>query len=86
MKIFKIAIGLTIYLLIFTGCKKDLLDTIPNDRISTDIYWKTDNDAVLAANAVYSYLEDVSTFFMWDGISDIGHVNVTQNVPAYIEL
>jgi len=21
------------------GCKKDLLDTIPNDRISSEIFW-----------------------------------------------
>lgn len=68
------------------GCRKDLLNTIPNDRISTEIYWKTDNDAILAANAVYTYIESANTFFMWDGISDIGHVNVTQNIEAYIEL
>lgn len=71
---------------IFTGCNKDLLNTVPNDRISTEIYWKTDKDATLAANAVYTYVEDANTFFMWDGISDIGHVNVTQNTQAYIEL
>jgi hypothetical protein len=77
---------ITFILITIIGCKKDLLNTIPNDRISTDIYWKTDKDAILAANAVYTYVENVRTFFMWDGISDIGHTNVTQNEEAYIEL
>lgn len=66
------------------ACSKDLLETIPNDRISTEIFWKTDKDAILAANAVYSYLEGVS-IFSWDGMSDIGHTNVPFSVNAVIE-
>lgn len=68
----------------FSGCSKDLLETIPNDRISTEIYWKTDNDATLAANAVYTYLEAVN-IFTWDGMSDIGHTNIPFAVNAIVE-
>ena len=60
------------------GCKRDLLETIPNDRISSEIFWKTDNDAVLAANAVYSFLaESADHFIGWDGMSDIVFTNPT---------
>ncbi len=36
------------------GCNKDLLETLPNDRLSTGLYWKTEQDAILASNAIYS--------------------------------
>ena len=55
------------------GCNKDLLTTIPDDRISSTIFWKTDNDATLAANAVYANLEDVTTWFYWDPMTDLGY-------------
>lgn len=55
------------------GCRKDLLETVPNDRISTEIFWKTDNDAVMGANAVYTYLtEGAGVFAGWDAMTDIG--------------
>lgn len=61
---------------LLAGCQKNLLETIPNDRISTEIYWRTDKDATLAANAVYTYLGNAEDFFSWDGMSDIGHINL----------
>jgi len=66
------------------GCKKELLNTIPNDRISSEIFWKTDKDATLAANAVYRYLGNSSDFFSWDGMTDIGHTNVPQSPESFI--
>ncbi len=68
----------------FSGCSKGLLETVPNDRISTEIYWKTDKDAILASNAVYTYLEGVN-IFSWDGMSDIGHTNIPFAVNAVVE-
>lgn len=68
----------------FSGCSQDMLETVPNDRISTEIYWKTDKDAILASNAVYTYLEGVS-IFSWDGMSDIGHTNIPFAVNAVVE-
>ena len=60
---------------VLSACKKDFLEQIPNDRLSGEIYWKTDNDALLGANAVYTYLEDGWDIFGLDGVTDIGHTN-----------
>ncbi|MBS1607127.1 MAG: RagB/SusD family nutrient uptake outer membrane protein [Bacteroidetes bacterium] len=68
------------------SCQKDLLNTVPNDRISTDIFWKTDNDATLAANAIYNYMaESPDHFFGWDNMSDIIFTNPTGPVEAAIK-
>jgi hypothetical protein len=67
------------------GCKKDLLETIPNDRISSEIFWKTENDATLAANAVYTYMaESADHFIGWDNMSDIVFTNPTGPQEASI--
>ncbi|HEY4289237.1 MAG TPA: RagB/SusD family nutrient uptake outer membrane protein [Puia sp.] len=78
--------------LIFAGavllgsCQKNLLNTVPNDRISTDIFWKTDNDATLAANAIYTDMaETPDHFFGWDNMSDIIFTNPTGPVEAAIK-
>lgn len=76
MKLSKIIIILISAAIAITGCNKDLLNKVPNDRISNDIFWQTEADAVLGANAVYTSLDDLVIFF-WDAISDIGHVNAT---------
>ncbi len=78
-------VKIIILLLVFsTSCKKDLLETIPNDRISTDIFWKTDKDATLAANAVYTYLGNAERYFYLDGITDLGHTNLPQSPESLI--
>ncbi|MBS1567126.1 MAG: RagB/SusD family nutrient uptake outer membrane protein [Bacteroidetes bacterium] len=78
-----------ILLLAVTGllqaCNKNLLTTVPNDRISTEIFWKTDNDATLAANAVYTYMSESADHFIgWDCMSDIVFTNPTGPVEASI--
>ena len=68
------------------SCQKNLLNTVPNDRISTDIFWQTDNDATLAANAIYTYMaETPDHFFGWDNMSDIIFTNPTGPVEAAIK-
>ena len=68
------------------SCQKNLLNTVPNDRISTDIFWKTDNDATLAANAIYTYMAETPDHFMgWDNMSDIIFTNPTGPVEAAIK-
>jgi hypothetical protein len=70
--------------LIVTSCS-DLLDTVPTDRISTDIFWKTDKDATLGANAVYSHIvESASHYASWDGMTDIGYTNLPQSAESFI--
>ncbi len=59
---------------ILSSCQEDLLTTVPDDRISTEIFWQTENDAILAANAVYPTL-DGNAIFAYDGITDVVHTN-----------
>jgi hypothetical protein len=69
---------------VFSSCKKDILETIPNDRVSSAIYWRTESDAIYAVNSVYSSLDAVNLFVL-DGVSDIGHTNTTFTVEFNIE-
>lgn len=64
----------TIALLLAVGCT-DLDLTNPNQR-TTDTFWRTQEDALLAVNAVYSETQDNGMFGRWlhfisDGRSDI---------------
>lgn len=76
--------AILIIVFVIAGCKKDLLDTIPNDRLSTDVFWKTENDAKLSVNAIYPFL-DGANIFAWDGTSGIGHTNAPFQVEALLE-
>ncbi len=80
-----IRISLFIALWLFLAeCNKQLLHTVPDDRVSTAVFWKTAQDATLGANAVYTYLEGTN-IFTWAGISDIGHTNQPFTDDAALE-
>ncbi|WP_199768511.1 RagB/SusD family nutrient uptake outer membrane protein [Sphingobacterium sp. HMA12] len=66
------------------GCDKDLLDAIPTDRLSENIFWKSQTDAELAVNALYNDLDGAEIFYL-DALTDIAHVNQPFAVDAYIE-
>jgi starch-binding outer membrane protein, SusD/RagB family len=84
-RINKVSIYLVIIsAVLFSSCKKDLLNPLPNDRLSTDLFWKSETDARLAANAVYPFL-DGTAIFIRDGITDIGHKNILFDPEAVIE-
>lgn len=77
-----------IFLLFVAGllsCSKDLLNTIPNDRLSENVFWKTQSDAEVAVNALYRDL-DGTNIFAWDAFTDLAHVNQPFAVDAFIEL
>lgn len=72
------------------GCE-DFFETVPTDRISNDIFWKTEKDAVLGANAVYTHILETTTlaaaashYASWDGITDIGYTNLPQSPESFI--
>ena len=75
---------ISVSILSFTACRKDLLVTVPTDRISSDIFWTTTQDAISAANAVYTNI-DGPDILWWDGFSDIAHVNTTGATEAPID-
>jgi hypothetical protein len=66
------------------SCSADLLETVPNDRISSEIFWQTPNDALLAVNSLYNDLEGVN-LLSFDALTDIAHTNEPFDVQAYIE-
>ncbi|MDR0510293.1 MAG: RagB/SusD family nutrient uptake outer membrane protein, partial [Rikenellaceae bacterium] len=65
------------------SCDADLLNTVPNDRISSKIYWQSPNDALLAVNSLYSDLEG-TVIFSYDAMTDIAHTNDPFDVQANI--
>ncbi|WP_332368558.1 RagB/SusD family nutrient uptake outer membrane protein [Spirosoma telluris] len=67
------------------SCDRELLDTVPNDRLSESLFWKTENDARLAANSLYTDL-DSTNLISWDAMTDIAHTNQPFDVQAYVEL
>jgi hypothetical protein len=68
-----------------TACDRELLDTVPNDRLSESLFWKTENDARLAVNSLYTDL-DSTNIISWDALTDIAHVNQPFDLQAYVEL
>lgn len=83
----KYIIIIILFVFVSMGCEKDLLITIPNDRVSFEIFWRTEQDAIYAANAIYTYLiVDMHHFTEWDAMSDIGHVNMTWESAHMIEM
>jgi hypothetical protein len=72
-------------LLTISSCRKELLDSLPNDRVSENIFWHTENDALLATNALYTDL-DGTNIFTWDALTEIAHTNQNFDTQAFIEL
>ena len=70
---------------LFASCSKDLLDTVPNDRLSENVFWKTQADAEVAVNSLYRDL-DGPNILAWDAFTDIAHVNQPFAVDAFIAL
>uniref|UniRef100_UPI00321693C7 RagB/SusD family nutrient uptake outer membrane protein n=1 Tax=uncultured Draconibacterium sp. TaxID=1573823 RepID=UPI00321693C7 len=56
------------------SCQENLLETVPDDRISSEIFWQSEDDAILAANALYPTLTGTG-LFAYDGITDVFHTN-----------
>ena len=70
---------------ILVSCDNDLLETVPNDRLNVDMFWKTEQDAKLAVNGLYTDL-DSTNIITWDALTDIAHTNQNFDVQAYVEL
>lgn len=66
------------------GCG-DVLDTIPTDRLSSEVYWKTDQDAEYAANAIYRFLESPVTVLGRDAMSDIARATFETSDETKVE-
>lgn len=77
-----------IYLLIFAGVLfgcSDVLDTVPTDRLSSEVYWQTDKDAEYAANAIYRFLENPVTILGRDAMSDLARATFETSDETKVE-
>ncbi|MDR3253271.1 MAG: RagB/SusD family nutrient uptake outer membrane protein [Tannerella sp.] len=80
----KISIYLILSSITLAGCG-DVLDTIPTDRLSSEVYWQTDKDAEYASNAVYRFLESHSTIIGRDEMSDIARATFETSDETKVE-
>lgn len=76
--------SLLICCLVFS-CQKDFLETVPDDRVSTAIFWQTETDALLAANGLYPTLDGISTLRN-DALTDILLTNRPFDPSAVIQV
>jgi len=79
----KIFIYLILSGFVFAGC--DVLDTIPTDRLSSEVYWQTDQDAEYAANAIYRFLESPATILGNDRMSDLARATFETSEETKVE-
>lgn len=64
---------------------EDALETVPTDRLSSDVFWQTNNDARLASNACYDKLLNFDPVLFFESLSDIGHRNYYSNDWSVME-
>jgi len=82
---YKSLTGLLLLIVSISSCRKGLLDPLPNDRVSENIFWNTENDALLATNALYTDL-DSTNVITWDALTEIAHTNQNFDTQAFIEV
>lgn len=58
--------------LMLGSCQKDFLERAPQNVVSESIFWKTDNDVFLAANALYAELPGEGLMYE-DAATDVAH-------------
>lgn len=72
------AVGFLLGLGLLSGCGEKFLDESPRDQLTTENFYKTESDAILATNAAYSQLSRKGqyNYSLW-GIGDIMSDNST---------
>jgi hypothetical protein len=85
MKTFKILFCISILSLMMLSCEKDLLNTVPKDRLADELFWKTEQDALYASAGIYSRLGGQWRYSSMDGYSDIAHFILQWRSESAIE-
>ena len=85
MKTNLILLCIAVSSLLMSSCEKDLLDTVPKDRLAADLYWKTEQDAIYAVNAIYSRLGSQWNYCSFDAFTDIAHFTLQWRSESSIE-
>jgi len=85
MKISKIIIFISILSFLTVSCEKDLLNTIPKDRLASDLFWQSEQDALYASTGIYSRLGGQWRYCSMDAFSDIAHFILQWRAESAIE-
>lgn len=85
MKTIKIFICISILSSMMVSCEKDLLTTIPKDRLASDLFYQTEQDAIYASTGIYSRLGAQWRYCSMDGYSDIAHFILQWRSESAIE-
>ena len=79
-KYFRILTVLAGILLISVSCTEDLLDQVPRNEISSDLFWQSPEDAITATLGVYNAARLLFRFdYMYDGFSPYGRYRNLRN-------
>lgn len=84
MKIYNYILILVVSV-ITLSCESDLLNTTPKDRLASDLFWNTEEDAVYAATGVYSILGNQWRYASMDGYTDIAHFILQWREESVVE-
>ena len=84
MKIYNFILILLVSL-ITVSCNSDLLNTTPKDRLASELFWKTQQDAEFAATGVYSILGGHWRYAAMDSYTDIAHFILQWREEAVVE-
>lgn len=80
-----ITLGVCFLTLTIMSCKENLLNPIPKDRLASDLFWKTEEDAIFASNGIYSILGDQWRYASMDAFSDIAHFILQWRAESEVE-
>ncbi|RIJ45366.1 RagB/SusD family nutrient uptake outer membrane protein [Maribellus luteus] len=84
MKAYKI-IYFSFMVLLFASCNEDLLNTIPKDRLASELFWQTEQDAIYASNGIYAVLGDQGRYSSMDAYTDIAHFILQWRAESEVE-
>jgi hypothetical protein len=85
MKAYKIVFISFCAMISVSSCTNDLLNPLPKDRLASELFWKTTEDAVYASNGVYALLGDQWRYTMIDSYSDLSHIILQWRAESQIE-
>ena len=72
MKTYKI-LCISFIALVCASCHENLLEPLPKDRLATELFWQTEQDAIYASNGVYSVMGHHWRYIAMDAYADIAH-------------
>ena len=84
MKAYKI-LCISFLAITFVSCNEDLLNPLPKDRLASELFWKTEQDAIYASNGIYSVLGNQWRYTSMDAYTDLAHYILEWRDESYME-